>query len=289
MAIRLEAVLIAVTSFTLLARAQDPPFTVPVSVVMKPGLVYSEPNGEWLHLDLFVPRQGDGPFPAIVFVHGRDWGRGRGDRSAFWRQAAYLAQDGFVAATIQYRYEDGATWPAGLNDVQASIRWLRTNAATYHVDAARIAVGGGSTGGYLAALAGTNLWNGSDWSGSAPDVRVNAVVAYNPLTDLPALAGSSEFTSFLGASYEQNPARWRDASPISHVGPQAAPVLLLHGTGDQDVPYKQSTDMLRVLKEANVRAELFTADGGVHGFGQSPPWFEPALKRVEAFLKSVLK
>jgi acetyl esterase/lipase len=259
---------------------------------MLPGLTYAEPKAERLHLDLFLPRDGEGPFPAVLFAPGAGW-----DRSQFWRQGVYMAQKGYIAATIQYRpshpwvkpFEPGTTFPAGLNDLQEAIRWLRTNAKQFHVDPVRIAVAGGSGGGYLAALVGTNQWSGSNWSGATSDSRVQAVVVFNTPMDLPALAANLALKNVLGATYEENPRAWQDASPATHLGANTVPFLMLHGTSDQDVPYVQSVNMQAKLRELGIRAELFTAEGAGHGFFNNPPWYEPTLVRMEEFLSAVLK
>lgn len=274
------------TSFQL--AAQEPPFALPETVRMLPGRVYAQPDSVMLRLDLFLPRVGEGPFPAVVFAYGGSFGRGRGDRSQFWRQAVHLARKGIVSATIEYRFEPGAPFPAGLNDLQSAVRWLRANAEEYHVDPRRIAVAGGSTGGYLAALAGTNRWAGSDWSGAPAESRVQAVVAFNAALDLPAFAGRDIFNNSLGVTFEQNPAAWRDASPMTHIGHETAPFLLLHGTADESTPYAQSVNMQRGLRNLGIRAELFTADGAAHGFFNRPPWYEPTQLRMEKFLMEVL-
>jgi dipeptidyl aminopeptidase/acylaminoacyl peptidase len=81
---------------------------------------------------------------------------------------------------------------------------------------------------------------------------------------------------------------WEAATPLLHVNKKSAPFLFLHGTADQTVPYQQSVEMMSRLKAAGVRAALFTAEGARHGFFNSPPWFEPTLKRMEEFFTTVL-
>src|SRR5689334_5708225 len=79
----------------------NPPYKLPDTVEMKSDMVYASPGGHDLHLDLFLPKTGAGPFPAVVYVHGG--GFSKGDKKAFWRQAAYMASRGFVGASIEYR------------------------------------------------------------------------------------------------------------------------------------------------------------------------------------------
>ena len=271
---------------------QNPPFRLPDSVQMLADEVYSQP--EPLRLDLFSPRLANRPLPGIIFIACGGWTSGF--KSGFWRQAAYLAERGFVAAATQCRPAPASRYPTQLNDAVAAIRWLRIHATDYNVDSTRIAVAGASAGGHLAALIGTNRWNGADWSEAPVEVRVGAVVVFNGVLDVPSFAANvapaivrTNLTAFLGATSDENKALWRHASPLEHVTTQAAPFLLLHGTNDQTVPYTQSLDMQRALRTAGVNVELFTAEGADHGFFGTPPWYESTTARMTEFLTSVFR
>ena len=281
--------------FVVAQTSEDPPFRLPDSVQMLSDEIYSE--AEPLRLDLFSPKKGDGPFPAVIFISCAGWRAGT--RSNFWRQGAYLAERGFVAATTGCRPAPGSRYPTQLNDALAGIRWLRTHAKEHKVDAERIAVAGGSAGGHIAALIGANRWNGSDWSGVPVNLRVRAAVIFNGVFDIPSYAASGisgvlplvriNLTNLLGATSDENIALWRDASPLSHITAQAAPFLLLHGTNDTTVPYTQALDMQRALRAVGVGAELFTAEGAEHAFFNRPPWYEPTNIRMAEFLTDVFK
>ena len=283
----------SVFSFALPLIAQNgpnPPFRLPDSVRMLPDLQYSQPDGQALRLDLFIPTSGDGPKPVVVFLFGGGWTGGV--KSSFWRQCVYLVERGFVAASVQYRLAPAHRFPAALNDAQAAIIWLRSRAKDYSIDASRIAIGGGSSGGHLAALVGTNAWSGSDWSGAPANAQVQAVVALCPVSELSdqmTVGGQANIAKFLGATFEENPGAWEAASPINQVSKRAAPFLILHGNADKVVPYEQSVDMLHRLQEAGVRAELFTAEGGDHPAVFRPPWFDPANAAIAKFLDAVLR
>jgi acetyl esterase/lipase len=258
----------------LFGQQEQPPFQLPGGVRPEQNLVYSSPGGRDLHLDLYLPNEGRGPWPAVVYIHGGGW-KG-GNRNAFRRQAAHMATRGFVGACIEYRLSGEAKYPAALQDARAAVGWLRANAAKYRIDPARVGAAGGSAGGHLAALLGT-----------MGDVKV--VAAFNPALDLvsfgkraPSSPGNSA-AEFLGATYAQRPELWAEASPLTHVDKNSAVFLFLHGTADTTVPYQQSVDMMNRLKAAGVEAEIFSAEGALHGFFNSPPWFEPTLKKMEEF------
>src|SRR5262249_24038548 len=101
------------------ARQNQPP----ASVYFKPDVPFATAAGETLHLDFARPRQGTGPFPLIVCIHGGGWQAG--DKSEF-RQALFsLAQQGQAVASLQYRLAPRHTFPAQYDDVKAGVRFLR--------------------------------------------------------------------------------------------------------------------------------------------------------------------
>ena len=260
---------------------QNPPFEPPPNVDIQKNLVYSTIGERQMHLDLYLPKNPSAtPMPAVIYIHGGGWVNG--NKTAFQRQAAYMATKGYAGACIEYRLSGEAKWPAAIDDSKAAVRWVRENAKKYNIDKNRIAAAGGSAGGHLVALLGT-----------AGDVA--AVAAFNPAVDLVDFGkrmspqATNSVVAFLGASYKDNPTLWRDASPTYQVTSNPAPTLFLHGDADPTVPYTQSIEMMNKLKAAGVRAELFTAPGAKHGFFNSPPWYEPALKRMAEFFDSVLK
>lgn len=242
------------------------------------GVVYRVIDGRELQLDLAVPN-GDGRFPAIVFLHGGAWMTG--DRSRFRDEIEVAARREFVGATITYRLAktgpdtpsvDG--FPAALEDVKAAVRFLRANAAQYHIDADHIGVAGESAGGHLALLAGlTRPADGFDGepSADAPSSAVQAVYnAYGP-TDLTALTEENPrsrpvLVVLLGAAPELAPERYREASPVAYAHRDAPPILTIHGTGDGLVPVSQAHRLDAALKQAGAEHRLVILNGG-HGFG----------------------
>ncbi|MFB3829579.1 MAG: alpha/beta hydrolase fold domain-containing protein [Bryobacteraceae bacterium] len=278
------------------AQAQNPPFRVPPGVAIQRDLVYARYGARQMHLDLFLPESGRGPFPAVVYVHGGGWRNG--SKAAFQRQAAYMASRGFAGACIEYRLSGEAKWPAAIHDAKAAVRWLRANAARYRIDPERIGAAGGSAGGHLVGLLGTTAGMAKlEGDGGNPGVssRVKAVAAFNPAVDLVMfgkLSGSkpdNSVSAFLGASYKEKPELWAEATPLLHVSKDSAAFLFLHGDADMTVPYRQSVDMQKRLQAVGVAAELFTAPGAQHGFFNRPPWFESTLKRMEEFFVRYLK
>jgi hypothetical protein len=103
---------------------------------------------------IFEPEQkGAKPLPAIVFFFGGGWSSG--SPAQFEPQSRHLAARGMIALVADYRVKTrrNAKPVDCVADAKACVRWVRANAARLGIDPDRIAVGGGSAGGHLAALA----------------------------------------------------------------------------------------------------------------------------------------
>ncbi len=271
------------------ARRSQPSVTLPADVELREGIVYGVGGERELKLDLFLPKEDAAAArPAVVFMHGGGW-RG-GNPGQFRPQSIHLAGVGYVCACIQYRLSDEAKFPAALEDCKCAVRWLRANAGDLGVDPDRIAVAGGSAGAHLAAMVAMTGAGSFEGEGGHADQSsaANLAVCFNPPTDLTAMAegGKAEaiVAGFLGKAYADDPELYGQASPVTHVDPGDPPLLALHGTADETVPYAQAEALVERLKEAGVEAELFTAEGAGHGFFNRPPWYEPTLRALEAFL-----
>src|SRR6266536_4384841 len=110
-----------------------------------------------------------------------------------------LAQHSVVAVSIDYRLSQEAPFPAQIHDVKAAIRWLRVNAATYHIDPNRIGIWGFSAGAHLAALAGV--------TGNVAELEGNGGASDVP-SDVQAVsigAGCADFLDFGGAIRNDSP------------------------------------------------------------------------------------
>lgn len=114
-------------------------------------------------MDIWLPNEGEGPFPLIVFVHGGGWVSGNKRENTMPGVFKFPSQ-GYAVACVEYRLVPDVHWPEPLEDVRAAIRYLRAHAAEYNLDAENIAIMGNSAGGHLAcmvaALAGRPVMNG---------------------------------------------------------------------------------------------------------------------------------
>lgn len=245
------------------------------------NITYGKAGDTELKLDLARP-DGDGPFPAIVFIHGGGWAGG--NRQIYSGQIREAAKRGYVAATISYRlmvFDDKkketttATpiFPAQINDAKAAIRWLRANASKYKVDANRIGVTGASAGGHLSLLVGlTDSSAKLEGESGTPDQssRVQAVVNVFGPTEMMSCHKKSSvawiFRLFLGGTPEETPDLHKAASPLTYVSKDDPPVLTLHGDLDELVPIEQATMLDEKMKAAGASHTLIILKGQGHGF-----------------------
>ena len=235
-------------------------------------VTYTKVGDVELKLDLARPAEGDGPFPAVVVIHG---GAFRAGNKADNRPVlAELARRGYVAISPQYRFCPKETFPAQVLDVKAAVRWLKGHAGEYKVDPDRVGAMGFSAGGHLALMLGlTGPEDGleGDAPADAPDTKIRAVVNYfGPTdfaaTDLPAVTQPLT-RDFLGGSPAEKPDAARRASPLTYVSKGDPPVLTFQGTKDPLVPYTQAIKLGDAQTAADVPGRLELLIGAGHGWG----------------------
>lgn len=230
-------------------RAGGADYTVERDVVFTPP--------EWpqpLSADVYMPR-GEGPFPAVLLVHGGGWRRR--DRSDMARLSERFAARGFVAVNTSYRFAPKYRFPAQLEDLRQVLRWMHENAAGHRLDPQRIGALGYSAGAHLVTLLATvSPGDELDESSDGRTLRPRAVVGGGTPTDLRKFKGGRLVPEFLGATQQENPAVFALASPIVHVTADDPPMFLYHGAWDALVPPSHAIDMKRALDAAGVRSEL---------------------------------
>jgi len=250
-------------------------------VVVDENITYGKAGEIELKLDLARP-EGDGPFPAIVFIHGGGWHQG--SRQGYRGQIQEAAKRGYVAATISYRLmqydetkRDTATatpiFPAQIHDAKAAIRWLRANAKKYNVAPGRIGVTGGSAGGHLSLLVGLTdpaAHLEGESGNREQSSRVQAIVNVFGPTDMEFCYEKSSvawiFRLFMGGTPDEAGARYTVASPITYVSEDDPPVLTLHGDQDALVPVEQARMLDEKMKAAGASHTLMVFEGQGHGF-----------------------
>lgn len=270
--------------------APSPP--APVEIRMVEAIPYGTGGGRPLLLDLASPAISSlKPRPAVVFIHGGGWAHS--DRKNGHPLIKLLAENGFVAVSIDYRLSGEAGFPAQLEDSKCAVRFIRAHAADYGIDPNRIGVAGGSAGGHLAALVAlipddAGLEGAGGWPGVSS--QVSAVADLYGVSDLTALIGTHKLTDAVGklmrGTPESRPELYRQANPLSWVKRGAPPFYLAHGDKDDVVPFEQSEKLAAALRAVGTEATLRPMSGLGHGSIGSLPAY--VRSDVVAFLKTKL-
>ena len=227
-----------------------------------PDVEYSSPGGFSLKLDAHIP-PGDGPFPAVILVHGGGWSTG--DKTAKFVQPLFapLNQTGFAWFSINYRLAPQFSFPAPAEDLEAAVRFLKQHAKDYKVDPSRIALMGESAGGHLV-----------NFVGAKNAVGIAAVVCfYGPINlvewskRLEGKPLTPEMQAFfrMSALDEVGREHIREASPEIYLSSKTPPFLVIHGTRDEAVSYSQALLTVQLLKKLGIPCDLITIPDGVHG------------------------
>jgi acetyl esterase/lipase len=274
----------------------------PASVRALTGITYVRRGGRDLQLDLYLPvrpaRPAPGGVPGIVFVHGGGWRAGV--RANFAPLAIRMAQHGYAAATISYRLSPEAPYPAAVQDARAAVRWMRTHAGAYGIDPGRIAIGGGSAGGQIAALAGVTdglaRFDPDDGPGAVSS-GVQAIVNIDGLSDFTSEAARryeddpskqpSSAGAWFGGRYAEKTDLWREASPLFHVHAGMPPVLFI-GSAQPRFSLGRE-EMLARMREVGVPGRVVLVPGTPHSFWLFEPWIGPTVEAVAGFLDDYLR
>jgi acetyl esterase/lipase len=258
-------------------------------------------------LDIYLPDEGDGPFPVILHIHGGAFAIG--DKGDIQVQAFLKGlEHGYAVVSVNYRLSGEATFPAGLQDIKASIRWLRANGKKYQLDGNRIAACGSSAGGNYAAMvcltANVTEFDDPNLGNMEYPCTVQAAVDMFGPTDFlkmdEQLAGNgfgpgdhgnvdSPESRYLGAKLSDVPLKVELANPMTYVHEHMSPILIQHGRLDTLVPVQQSIMFVEKM-EKFVNHDRFEFDI-IEGAGHADPLFETDenMGRVFAFLDRHLK
>jgi acetyl esterase/lipase len=254
-------------------------------------------------LDLYMPDEGEGLFPVIVHIHGGGFAIGD-KRDIHLLPLLRGLERGYAVASVNYRLSGEATFPAGLQDVKAAIRWLRANSEQYQLDGERIIAWGGSSGGNLAAmvcltadvaeLGDLNLGNAAypsrvqvavDWFGPTDFLKMDEQLVESGLGLADHSEADSPESRYLGAKITEIPETVQRANPMTYIHADMPPILIQHGRLDPMVPVQQSEIFAQKLEQiaGPDRFEFDVLEDAGHG----DPQFETEenLNRVFRFIE----
>lgn len=254
-------------------------------------VVYSEPGGEKLRMDIYRP-EGEGPHPAVLLVHGGGWLGG--SKAGHQGTGEWLARNGYVACSIDYRLAPQYPYPAALDDCQRAVRWVRAHAREYGINPKRVGALGDSAGGHLVALIGVrDTRDNSDRELARFSSRPDAVVPYYGAFELVRMwkieMAHKPLTAWLGGPPEGYEKVYRAASPTEGITRKAPPFLILHGNKDTVNPEEQSHLLHEALRRHGVESTLVIIEGGGHGWAPDSPQGKQTEAVVLPFLAKHLK
>ena len=285
--------------------ADDPESPKPIAFRAIEDVVFGHKDGMALTMDVITPLVKSNGI-GIVLVSSGSWNSRKSDVmeeeedrriNDHWVQG--VIQGGFTAFVVRHGSSPRYFVPEMTADILRSVRFIRANAAIYHIDPNRIGITSGSSGGHLSLM---TAMKGDDGQPDSKDPiervssRTQAVVAWFPPTDLInwnapkgyaliELARPGFFERLFGKVTDLE-AQLRDISPIYFVSKESPPLLLIHGDADKTVPLQQSKLMQTKYQELGLPVELIVQPGGGHsswpGIMQNYPavwdWFQTRME-----------
>jgi acetyl esterase len=235
-------------------------------------------GGHALTVDIHVPK-GAGPFPVLVYLHGGGWILG--SPKTHRRLGFRFAEAGYLVFNVHYRLAPEHPFPAPFDDCVAAIRWAAAHAADYGGDASRLAVGGDSAGGNLAAAAASALADDADVDIKAV-LLIYAALDFAGMDDVSMVPGAAELMemmvgSYIGHDRDRLIKDWR-VSPI-HAAAKLPPAHVLCGTMDPLVDDAHA--VAKRLAAAGIDHEVAIYDDMPHGFVQMEEMFPDARLAID--------
>jgi acetyl esterase/lipase len=316
-----QCVALCSAMFTTSLRAAEPNVAEPV----KTTVTYKQAGGVDIKADVYAT-PATAPRPAVVWIHGG--GLINGHREQVSSEVRDFARaNGFVLVSLDYRLAPETKLPAILSDLEDAFRWLRGEGAKqFEVDPQRIAVTGGSAGGFMTLASGFRVqppprvllafWGYGDFlgewaSGPSPyprhnEKKISAEDAARhssgkPVADARERQGDgaaiyihgrqtgSWARDVTGLDPRGEPEKFTPLLPVKNVSAKYPPTVLVHGTADTDVPFEQSQIMVREFEKHGVRYEFLPVQGGEHGLGGGKPEdIAEAYRKAFEFVKREL-
>lgn len=242
-------------------------------------------------LDIYLPKVEKPKYPVVISIYGSAWFANNLKSNDLATLGKALLDAGFAVVMPNHRSSMDAKFPAQIHDIKAVIRYIRANADVYQIDTSFIGITGSSSGGNMAAMAGTSRYvkeftvgnitlniegdvgNFTNFSSS-----VDAVVDWFGPTNMLVMdsCGTTNFihndsnspaSLYIGGPIQENKEKCLLASPTTYIDPSDPPFLIIHGDKDPVVPFCQSEILFNELQKAKVPSQFIPVSGGGHGPG----------------------
>ncbi|MEQ1785985.1 MAG: alpha/beta hydrolase [Acidimicrobiales bacterium] len=281
---------------------------LPFLLNRRPGLErvrnieFARVGGKRLRLDVTVPSApipaGQARRPALMQIHGGGWVIGD-KREQGLPLLNHMAAQGWVCFNVNYRLSPAVAMPEHLVDLKRGLAWIKEHADEYGIDPDFVCVTGGSAGGHLTALMGLTGNDPRYQPGfETADTSVAAAVPFYGVYDFTADgtfgADPEVFRKFLEpivmqAFLEDEPERFRDASPLHHVNADAPPFFAIHGDKDTLAPVEDARAFVAALRAVSRQPVLYAEmQGAQHAFEVFPSLRTArVIEGVERFLSTL--
>jgi acetyl esterase/lipase len=257
-------------------------------------VTYCSPDNNPQLMDIYIPSTARSNAPLVEMVHGGGWTGGSkghidsiGPIPEVSTAMLGLLANGFVVTSIDYRLAPEFKFPANIEDVKCSIRYLRAHAAQYDINPNRIGLMGSSAGGHLVSLAGLADskvgWDVGEYTNQSSEVQA-VVDMFGPeyiasgIGD-PAIGDPTIFGS--------DPRDLQMASPpnyISRTPNTDPPFLILQGDKDRTVPPYHSLRFYNDLLNAGQPAILQMVQNAGHGFAPVGGAIIPSADQISTMI-----
>lgn len=196
------------------------------AVIITKDLVYTTRGSTPLLLDVYAP-EGTATKPAVIYIHGGGWAYGSKD--GYHEELLAATREGFVAIAINYRLSDKFPWPAQADDTLAALNFVRRQAISWKIDPARIHLAGESAGAHIALYTGLK------------DGRVAGILnLYGPTHISQLYDDSPKLQELIVLTFGKDRSLWDKANPTQFLRADSPPILTIHGTLDDVVPFSQA-------------------------------------------------
>jgi len=233
--------------------------------------------------------------PAVVFWHGG--GFTQGNAGQFYYQANYFTQRGAVCFRPEYRVRDtDNTLPvSSVEDGISALRWIKKRADEFGIDPNKIAVGGGSAGGCIAAAVATvdaakfaELGFVGEEDDEKIDTNVSAMILYDPFLDFFEPTHPRQIEEeclYLGKDPEDYREALHAISAVENVTKNSPPNIILFGT--KDAFYVSDLRWIAKCRDVGAKCRDFVYKGEVHSWYNNSPHLEYTTHNVNEFLVDI--
>lgn len=250
-------------------------------------LNYANDGKDYHSLDIYLPKEIKPSYPVVIYIYGSAWFSNNAKGADMNTIGKALLDNGYAVVVPNHRSSMDSLYPAQINDIKAVIRFVRGNSAKYNLDSSFVGISGSSSGGHLAALAGTtndikDYTDGSTTMYIEGDLgeytsfssNVDAVCDWFGPTDLLKIDSCRETVAYkegqspeeilIGGTKEEFKSKFVLLNPITYIDPTDPPFLIFHGDADNVVPYCESELLYEALQDKGVQSEYFLVPEGQH-------------------------